>query len=94
MRLVGRPKLADFAKAHSDARSAIEAWALEASEGTWSTPADIKARFPSASILSGNRVVFNLKGNNYRLEVKVSYELNTVLVLRLGTHSGYSKWKL
>ena len=53
----------------------------------------MKARFPTASFLADNRIVFNLKGNKYRVETKVSYEINVVLVLRIGTHSEYSKWK-
>jgi len=67
------------------------AWILEAEEADWSGTADIKARFPSASFLSDNRVVFNIKGNRYRLEVKVSYEIKVVLVKWIGTHAEYSK---
>lgn len=93
MRLVGRKLLENFAALHADIRGPLNAWAAEAQEANWKVPADLKARFPSASFLADNRVVFNLKGNNYRVEVKLSYDINVVLVLRIGTHSEYSKWK-
>jgi mRNA interferase HigB len=93
MRLVGRKLLEDFAALHADIRGPLNAWVAEAQEANWRVPADLKARFPNASFLADNRVVFNLKGNNYRVEVKLSYDINVVLVLRIGTHSEYSKWK-
>jgi mRNA-degrading endonuclease HigB of HigAB toxin-antitoxin module len=55
-------------------------------------PADVKARYPTASFLSDNRVIFNIEGNRYRIETKVSYEITVVLVRRVGTHAEYSKW--
>ena len=94
MRLVGRSLLVDFAKRHSDIRAPLNAWACEVEDADWHGPADIKARFPSASILSENRVVFNIKGNKYRIETKVSFEIKVVLVKRIGTHSEYLKWEL
>ncbi len=66
---------------------------LEVEEAEWNGSADIKARFPSASFLSENRVIFNIKGNKYRIEVKVSYEVKVVLVMWIGTHAEYSKRK-
>ena len=93
MRLVGRKLLDDFGSRHADIRPPMRAWILEIQEGLWSGPGDMKARYPSASILAENRVVFNIKGNKYRIEVKVNYELQVVLILRIGTHHEYSKWK-
>lgn len=94
MRLVGLLLFEEFAPRHGDARSQIDAWVREAEDASWRSPSDIKARYPSASFLSDNRVIFNLKGHSYRLEVKVSYELQVVLIKRIGTHAEYSKWKL
>jgi mRNA interferase HigB len=94
MRLLGKPTLNDFAGAHADIRSTLEAWICEVEAAQWRGPADIKARYPSASFLSDNRVIFNIKGNNYRIETKVSYEVNVVLVTWIGTHAEYSKRKL
>ncbi len=94
MRLVGRQLLAGFAGQHAEIRSPLNAWICEVEDADWNGPTDIKARYPSASILSDNRVVFNIKGNKYRIETKISYEIKVVLVTRIGTHSEYSKWKL
>ncbi len=93
MRLVGRNVLADFALSHAEIRTPISAWVCEVEDADWPGPADIKARFPSASFLSENRVIFNIKGNKYRIETKVNFEIKVVLVKRIGTHSEYRKWK-
>ena len=93
MRLVGRELLAEFALQHAEIRSPLNAWICEVEDANWGGPADIKARFPSASILSENRVVFNIKGNKFRIDTKVSFEIKVVLVRQIGTHSEYSKWK-
>jgi mRNA interferase HigB len=91
MRLVGKQQLDNFGERHADVRLPLAAWILEVEEVEWSGSADIKARFPSASFLSENRVIFNIKGNKYRIEVKVSYEVKVVLVMWIGTHAEYSK---
>lgn len=92
MKLLGKALLEDFARSHADARSQIDAWIAEVEEATWRGPMDIKARFSSASFLADNRVVFNLKGNRYRLDTKVNYKNQIVLVKRIGTHTEYDKW--
>ena|SRR2546422_11515100 len=92
MRVVGRIRLEEFASQHADVRAQLGAWLCEVEEADWQAPTDVRVRFPSASILSDDRVIFNLKGNRYRLEVKVSYEVKMVLVTRIGTHAEYSKW--
>lgn len=94
MRLVGRDLLAEYAMRHAEIRSPLNAWIYEVEDADWAGPTDIKARYPKASILSGNRVVFNIKGNKYRVATKVSFEVKVVLVKQIGTHSEYSKWKL
>jgi mRNA interferase HigB len=92
MKVVGRKVLEEFSRQHSDARSQIDAWLQEAKASQWSKPQDIKERYASASFLSDNRVVFNVKGNSYRLEIKVSYKSQVVLITRIGTHAQYSRW--
>ena len=67
MRLVGKELLAEFAARHAAIRSSLDAWIREVEDADWSGPADIKARYPSASILSENTFVFNIKGNKYRI---------------------------
>lgn len=94
MRIVGREVLHEFILQHADAKTAASAWLAEAEEAEWKNPIDIKIRYPHASVMQGNRVIFNLKGNRYRMEVKVSYQNQIVLIKRAGTHAEYSRWKL
>lgn len=93
MKVIGEKILDDFGKKHSEVRSQIMAWVYEAEEAEWQTPNDIKTRYPHASFLADNRVVFNLKGNKYRLDTKITYKNKIVLIKRIGTHAEYSKWK-
>jgi mRNA interferase HigB len=89
MRIVGRDKLDAFCAKHVDARKWIETWIHETEAVTWSTPHDVKLRYASASFLAGNVVVFNVKGNEYRLEVLVAYKVGLATVLWAGTHGEY-----
>jgi len=93
MKVVGRRTLEDFKERHADVRSQIDAWICEVEEAQWESPNDIRAKYATASFLADNRVVFNLKGNNYRLDVKVSYTTKVVFVKRIGTHAEYDNWK-
>ncbi|MBI4419355.1 MAG: type II toxin-antitoxin system HigB family toxin [Gemmatimonadetes bacterium] len=72
----------------------MNAWLLEAERAEWKTPADIKARYASASVLAENRVVFNVGGNRFRILTKVAYRLQIVLIERVGTHEEYDSWDL
>lgn len=94
MIVVGREVIAEFAQKHADVRPQLEAWLAEAEESQWRTPDEIKRRYPKASVLANNRVVFDLKGNKYRMVVKISYQVQVVMVERVGTHAEYSKWEL
>lgn len=79
---------------HANSRPSLSAWLDEAEAADWKTSQDIKDRFRSADFLSGNRVVFDIGGNNYRLAVLVRYQNGILLIQKIGTHSEYSKWKL
>lgn len=89
---MGRQLLAEFQERHGDARGASGAWVAEVEEAKWKGPADLKARFPSASFLADNEVIFNIKGNKYRLSATVAYATGLVVVRRLGTHAEYDRW--
>jgi mRNA interferase HigB len=78
---------------HADLRPQLDAWVFEVKEAMWKTSADVKSRFPTASFLKDNIVVFNLKGNKYRLDIKIDYGNQVLLVRRIGTHAEYSKWE-
>ena len=94
MRIASRDKLTKFMQKHARARASLSSWLATAEEASWKTPQDIKEQFRSADFLSENRVIFNIGGNNYRLVVLVRYVEGQLLVLRIGTHAEYDKWKL
>lgn len=94
MKLVGREILIKFGINHSDAKSKTTYLINEFEEAEWRVPADIKAVHPSASFLSDNQVVIDVKGNKYRLLIQVNYRNQVIYCKQLGKHSEYNKWKL
>lgn len=94
MKLIGKQTLQDFIGKHADARSQIESWKAEVEEAKWSTPHELKGRYPKASILRSQNVVFDICRNKYRLWVKVSYKNEIVLIEKIGTHKEYEKWNI
>lgn len=92
MKLVGRKLLTDFMQLHADSRRPLESWVAEVEGASWHGPQDIKAKYASASFLAGNEVIFNIKGNRYRLKVLVAYATHSVIVKRVGTHEEYERW--
>ena len=93
MQLLGLIKLDAFKQAHADSRGPLGAWEAEVKVAEWSGPQDIKNRYPNASFLADNRVIFNIKGNTYRLVVKARYQNKMVLIEWVGTHAEYDKTK-
>ncbi|MBN1834139.1 MAG: type II toxin-antitoxin system HigB family toxin [Deltaproteobacteria bacterium] len=91
MKIVSREQILQFIEKHSDAKGAIESWWQETIEANWREPKDIKERYRTVSFLGGNIVIFNIKGNNYRLVVKIAYQQKTVLIKWIGTHAEYDK---
>jgi len=73
------------------ARSQYEAWLHIATRAEWRNPEDVKASYPKASILKANRVVFNIKGNDYRLVARVQYQAGILAIRFFGTHAEYDK---
>ena len=92
MKLVGRKILEELKRQHNDVCSQVDAWEAEAKAACWGKPLDIKKRYVSASILPDNHVIFNLKGNKYRLEVRASYKNQIINIKRAGTHEEYMRW--
>lgn len=89
MRVIAVSTLRTFWKRHPDAEQPLRAWFEEATNASWSQPSDIKERYRSVSILKSRRVVFNIKGNDYRLVVAIAYKLQVVYVKFVGTHKEY-----
>lgn len=91
MRLISRKKLIEFWMEYVDSKDQLQAWAFEVEHAEWNTPNDVKARYGTADILRNNRVVFNIKGNHYRLVVKIEYKIKIVFIRFIGTHKEYDK---
>lgn len=77
--------------AYKDSEAALRSWIEEVQVATWQQPADVKAQYGNASILKNRRVVFNIKGNDYRLVVAVAYRFQAVYVKFVGTHAQYDE---
>ena len=91
MRVIAKKILREFWEKHSDCEQQLKSWFKEASKAEWSNPNEIKAEYPSASILEDNRVCFNIKGNNYRLIVKINFNYQMMWIRFIGTHAEYDK---
>ena len=91
MRVIARKTLRNFYEQHADSKTPLEAWFHEAAAARWREPQDLKRRYASADVLPGNRVVFNIKGNAYRLVVKIHYRTRIVFIRFVGTHAEYDK---
>ena len=92
MKLIGILQLEDFKRKHSDVCSHIDSWVAEAKEADWQTTHDVKGRYPKASIIKDNQVIFDLRGNRYRLKVQIDYKNKIILIKNVGTHQEYMKW--
>ena len=93
MHVIPRKTLREFYRRPGceDAKGPLETWFYEAKHADWRSPADIKAKFRSASFLKDNRVAFNIGGNKYRLVVKINYPTKTVFIRFVGTHKEYDQ---
>lgn len=91
MHLVSIQTLRKFWRLHPDAERPLRAWYEAVEQAQWRTPADIKADFATASFLANNRVVFNIKGNDYRLVVIVEYRMGRMFIRFVGTHAEYDR---
>jgi mRNA interferase HigB len=91
MRVITTKIISEYWENHTDSEGELKAWIFEAEHADWRSPQQIKDRHPSASILSGNRVVFNIKGNSYRLVVKIHYNTGMIFVRFISTHAEYDR---
>ena len=91
MRIIAVKTLKLFWKRHNDTEQPLKAWYAEVKAANWRSPAEIKRFYRSASILGNNRVVFNIKGNSYRLVTAVNYNFKIVYIRFIGTHKEYDK---
>ena len=94
MRIISKRTLREFWESDTqylDAKGPLEAWHEEVAKADWDTPQKVKQKFGNASILKDGRVVFNIKGNNYRLVAWINYPFRIVYVRFVGTHMQYDQ---
>jgi mRNA interferase HigB len=97
MRIIARRTLRDFVRSRAGHRdqaalkAALDAWFDEVRKSRWVSSADVKRLYRTASIVSADRIVFNIKGNEYRLVVAVDFEKGIVWIKWIGTHQGYDQ---
>lgn len=91
MRIIAKKALREFWERHPDVEELLLAWYREVEQEDWDTPAKVKEKYRSASIVGDNRVVFNIKGNHYRLVVRINYPYRVVYIRFVGTHAEYDR---
>jgi mRNA interferase HigB len=91
MRIIARKTVREFWKQHPDAELPLQAWYADTKQAIWKSPADIKTAYRNASFVANNRVVFNIKGNRYRLVAAIQYEYEIVYIRFIGTHQEYDR---
>jgi mRNA interferase HigB len=91
MRIVAKRALREFWEQFPETQEPLLAWYREVEKEDWDGPAKVKEKYRSASIIKGSRVVFPIKGNDYRLVVKVNYPYRMIYIRFVGTHAEYDK---
>lgn len=91
MRIISKRTLRLCWEAVPETEIPLRAWYDEVADADWDTPAAVKAQFRNASIVGGNRVVFNIKGNRYRLVTKINYPYRVMYIRFVGTHAEYDR---
>lgn len=91
MRIIAKRALRDFWIIHSIAQEPLKNWFRKVSKANWENVSDLKSSFPDASILGSGRFLFNVKGNHYRIVVKINFHYHLVWIRFVGTHADYDK---
>ena len=91
MHVISVKTLRQFWEQHAAAEEALTNWYHFVKKVSWTRPADVKRDFPAASILPENRIAFNIKGNQYRLVVRINYTVQIVYIRFVGTHAEYDR---
>ncbi|HED37534.1 MAG TPA: type II toxin-antitoxin system HigB family toxin [Ignavibacteria bacterium] len=90
-RIFAKSTLREYWENHPDAEQYLKTWFDTAMSSDWKTPNDVKQTYANASILKVGRIVFNIKGNSYRLIVKFNFEKQWAFIRFIGTHAEYDK---
>ncbi|MBW8333829.1 MAG: type II toxin-antitoxin system HigB family toxin [Prolixibacteraceae bacterium] len=90
-RIYSRSTLRTYWEKHPETEQYLKTWYDTAISSNWKTPADVTKTYASASILKDSRIVFNIKGNAYRLITKFHFEKQWIFIRFIGTHNEYDK---
>ena len=91
MRVIAKKILREFWTKHNDCEQQLKAWYQETSNAEWKNTNEIKLEYPTTSIIGDSRIVFNIKGNSYRLIVKINFDYQMIWIRFIGTHAEYDK---
>ncbi len=91
MHIYSKRTLREFWQRHRDAEAALDQWHRTVKRARWTTPAEVRSHYADARILRNNRVIFNIKGNQYRLVVEIDYDNGAVYIRFIGTHAQYDR---
>lgn len=91
MRIIAKKTLVNFYEEYPKVKTQLEAWYAEMSNESFVTPNELKEKYKNASIINNKRIVFNIKGNDYRLIVDIEYKLQIIFIVWGGTHNEYDK---
>jgi len=91
MKVFSRKTIVEYYKKNNQSKKSLEAWYQEAKSAQWNTTQDIKDRYPTASFRHDNLVIFNIKGNDYRLAAKIDFKKKRIFIKWIGTHTEYDK---
>ncbi len=90
-RIFAKSTLREYWEKHPETEQYLKTWYDTAKSSVWKTPGDVKQTYANASILKDSRIVFNIKGNSYRLVTKFNYEKQWIFIRFIGTHKEYDK---
>lgn len=91
MHIISKKAIVEFWLQHADAEGPLKAWYDHVKRAHWQTPADIQKDYGADVILPDNRAVFNIKGNRYRLVIRVNYAAQSIYIRFIGTHAEYDR---
>ncbi|MFM1961784.1 MAG: hypothetical protein RLZZ172_629 [Bacteroidota bacterium] len=89
--IIARKTLMEYCKKYPNAKMALISWYMEIQKSSFSNLNELKLRFPNASIIGDNRVIFNIIGNDYRLITRIIFQFKTIQIKWFGTHEAYDQ---
>jgi len=91
LRVIAKKILREFWTKYPDTEEQLKSWFQEATRNKWANPNTVKDQYPNTRIIPDNRIIFNIKGNQYRLVVRVNYKYQMIYIRFIGTHDDYDK---